>query len=153
MKFIFLFIATITLSFTGHATELKGIVKSEDGKPLTGVQIRTYAPAGPANILGTQVATSTQRYEVVTNSDGSFSIPSHGQLIYFHRADLRPLSKIVALAITHLEVTMEQGNRTLWKVPACSSAEKSTRIGIGFMVKVPENVMVKKEDKRFEDGG
>lgn len=153
MKFIFIFISTIVLSSIGNATELSGVVKSEDGKPLVGVQILTYAPAGPANILGMQVPTSTKRYEVATNRDGSFSIPSHGQLIYFHRADLRPLTKIVALAISRLEVTMEAGNRTLWEVPACSPTDKSTRVGIGFMVKVPKNVMVRKDDKRFEDGG
>lgn len=153
MKLIIVLLATIALSSTVRATELKGVVKSEVGKPLAGVQILTYASAGPANILGMEVASSTKRYEVVTSADGSFSIPSHGQLIYFHRIDLRPLTKIVDLAIDHLEVIMEEGSRTLWKVPACSATDKSSRTGIGFMVKIPDNVMVKKEDKRFEEGG
>ena len=153
MKLILLLIATIGLSSTGNATELSGVIKSEDGKPLSGVQILTYAPAGPAEILGMRVATSTKRYEVVTNSDGLFSIPSHGELVYFHRTDLRPLTKIVALSMNHIEVTMEEGASTLWKVPACSPKEKSSRVGIGFMVTVPENVMFKKDEKRFEDGG
>jgi len=88
MKLILLLIATIGLSSTGNATELSGVIKSEDGKPLSGVQILTYAPAGPADILDMHVNTSTKRYEVSTKPDGSFSIPSHGQLVYFHRADL-----------------------------------------------------------------
>jgi hypothetical protein len=153
MKLIFLFIAIISLSSRGTATEISGVVKSEDGKPLSGVQILTYAPAGPADILGMHVTTSTQRYEVSTKPDGSFSIPSHGQLVYFHRADLRPLTKIVDLATKRIEVMMEEVTRTLWKVPACSATNKSNRVGVGFMVTVPENVMVKKDDGRFEDGG
>src|SRR5258705_4560110 len=153
MKFIFLLFATIGLGLTGTATELSGVVKSEDGKPLSGVQILTYAPAGPADILGMHVETSTKRYEVSTRSDGSFSIPSHRQFVYFHRADLRPLTKIVDLAIKQIQVTMEEGSRTLWKIPACSPTDKSTRVGIGFMLTVPKNMMVKKDEKRFEDGG
>jgi hypothetical protein len=54
MKLVFLLLATISLSSQGNATEFTGVVKSEDGKPLSGVQILTYAPAGPANILGMQ---------------------------------------------------------------------------------------------------
>src|SRR5438132_4333270 len=153
MKLIFLLIATIGLGSTGNATELSGVVKSEDGKPLSGVQIRTYAPAGSAEILGMQMPTSSKRYEVATDSKGFFRIPSHGQLVYFHRADLRPLTKIIDLSIKHIDVTMEAGARTLWKVPACSLTDKSTRVGIGFMVAVPENVLVKKDDGHFEDGG
>ena len=95
MKLILLLLTTISLSSTGGATEINGVVKSEAGKPLAGVQILTYAPAGPANIVGIEVTSSTKRYEVVTSADGSFKIPSHGQLICFHRADLRPLTKIV----------------------------------------------------------
>ena len=153
MKFIILVFATIGLSLTGNATELSGVVRSEDGKPLSGVEILTYAPAGPANILGMRVETSTKRYEVSTRADGSFSIPSHGRLVYFHRADLRPLTKIVDLATKQIEVTMEVGSRTLWKITACSPSDKSTRIGIGFMITPHENVTVKKNDGRFEDGG
>lgn len=42
MKFIFVLFALIGLGLTGNATELSGVVKSEDGKPLPGVQILTY---------------------------------------------------------------------------------------------------------------
>lgn len=153
MKLILLLLATIALSSTGRATEISGVVKSTAGKPLAGVQIFTYAPAGSGKIVGIEVTSSTKRYEVVTSVDGSFTIPSHGQLIYFHRADLRPLTKIVDLAINQLEVIMEEGSRTLWEVPGCSATDKSSRVGIGFMVKIPDNVMVKKDDKRFEEGG
>jgi hypothetical protein len=46
MKLIFLLIAIIGLSSRGSATELSDVVKSEEGKPLSGVQILTYAPEG-----------------------------------------------------------------------------------------------------------
>jgi hypothetical protein len=53
---IVLLVAALCLSFSANAAELKGVVKSEDGKPLAGVEVLTYAPAGPAAILGRQVA-------------------------------------------------------------------------------------------------
>jgi hypothetical protein len=99
------------------------------------------------------MATSTKRYEVSTNSDGSFKIPAHGQLVYFHRADLRPITKIVDLAIEHIEVSMEDGTRTLWRIPSCSPRDRAARVGIGFMIAPPDNIMVKKDEKRFEEGG
>lgn len=153
MRLILLLSALISLSTTTRAFELRGVVKSDDGKPLAGVEIKTYAPAGPAKILGRQVESSTKLHEITTGADGSFRIPAHGRLVYFHRADLRPLTKIVELTATQLDVTMENGSRTLWKIPACSPDEKSKRVGVGFMVKVPENVMAKNAGDRFEEGG
>ena len=153
MRLLLLLSAIMSLSTTTSAFELRGVVKSEDGKPLAGVQIKTYAPAGPAKILGMQRESSTKLHEITTGADGSFRIPAHGRLVYFHRADLRPLTKLVELTDTQLDVTMEDGSRTLWKIPACSADEKSTRVGIGFKVKVPENVMVKNAADRFEEGG
>ncbi len=154
MKLILLIIVTIGISSISNAAEIVGVVKSEHGKPLSGVQILTYAPAvGSVEILGRQMPTSTKRYEVTTDANGFFKIASHGQLIYFHRADLRPLIKIIDFSLRHIDVTMEEGARTLWNVPACSITDKSNRVGIGFMVTVPENVIVKKDEGRFEDGG
>jgi hypothetical protein len=61
---------------------------------------------------------------------------------------------IVDLTATHLDVRMENGARSLWEIPACSSIpDKSKRVGVGFMVAVPDSVMVKKDDGRFEEGG
>jgi hypothetical protein len=119
-----------------------------------GVKILTYAPAAGSIELGDrQLSTSSQRYEVVTDSHGCFKIPSHGRLLFFHRADLRPLTKIVDLTLERLDVIMEDGARTDWQLPPCSNSDKSSRIGVGFMVAVPENVMVQKDEGRFEGGG
>ena len=153
LKFLLLFVATIALSSTIKATEITGVVKSHDGKPLSGVQITTDAPAGPANILGMQVAKSIKQYEVTTDAAGGFKLPSHGRVIYFHRDDLEPLTVVVALTLARIDVTMQDGSRTVWKIPACSATDKSTRVGVGFMVTAPVNVVVKKDTGRFEDGG
>jgi len=153
MRLILLLIATIILSSTANAVELTGIVKSEDGKPLAGVEISTYAPAGPGKVLGIQAAETSKHYEVKTDASGAFKLPSHGRIIHFHRADLRPLTKIVELTLPQLEVTMEDGSKTLWKIPACSATDKSARVGVGFMVTAPANVMAKKDTERFEEGG
>ncbi len=151
MKLPLILIAIVTLNATS-ASGLTGSVKSEAGKPLAGVEILTYAPAGPATILGRQVQSSSKRYEVKTAADGTFSIPSHGQFVFFHRADLRPLTKMIELTATHVEITMEDGGKSVWNVPACSAEDKRTRYGVGFMVKAPENVISKKQE-RFEQGG
>ena len=153
VKLILLISALLSLSTTARAFELKGTVKSEHGKPLAGVQISTYAPAGPAKILGIQVQSSTKHYQITTGADGSFKLPGLGRLVYFHRGDLRPLTKIIELTATQLDIIMEDGSRSLWKIPACSAREKSSRVGVGFMVNVPKSVIVKDAKDRFEDGG
>ncbi len=141
------------LASSAKAVELSGVVKSEDGKPLSGVQILTYAPLEEkAESLGTQM--STKRHETTTDSNGFFKLPSHGRVVHFKRQDLRPLTKILDLSVKQIQVTMEDGARSLWKIPSCSSVpDKSKRVGIGFMVIVPENIMVRKDEERFENGG
>lgn len=154
LKQIILVASICGLSSIAGAVELTGVVKSEDGKPLAGVQIKTYAPeAGSIAFPADRTPTSTKRYEATTDSNGFFRLPSHGQLVYFHRDDLRPLTRIVDLSTKHIDVTMEDNARTLWKVPPCSPGDKSNRAGIGFMIEVPANVMVKKDEQRFQDGG
>ena len=153
MKVILLLITTVVLTSTSSAAEIKGVVKSEDGKPLAGVEIKTDAPAGPAKILGIQVAESTKGYEAKTDLSGAFELPAHGRVIYFYRDDLRPLALVVALGLRQIEVTMEEGSGSLWKIPACTAHDKASRIGVGFMVTASEKVMVRKDTDRFEDGG
>jgi len=152
-KFLLLIAIDFCLLFSAKAGELNGIVKSEEGKPLAGVQILTYALLDEkAEFLGMQM--TMKRYEATTDLNGFFKLPSHGQIVYFKRQDLRPLTKILNLSAKQIEVMMEDGARSLWKIPSCSSvSDKSKRIGIGFMIIVPENVMVRKDNGHFEDGG
>lgn len=152
-NYLLLIVMGLCLASSAKAVELSGIVKSEDGKPLSGVRILTYAPLDEKpESLGLQM--STKRHQTTTDSKGFFKLPSHGRVIHFKRQDLRPLTKILDISAKHVEVTMEDGARTLWGIPSCSSvSDKSKRVGIGFMVIVPENVMVRKDNGRFEDGG
>jgi hypothetical protein len=148
----FLFGFSFCSAMSARALELTGAVKSESGKPLNGVKVLTYAPTnGGRELLGTTL--TTQRYEVTTDQNGYFRLPSHGRLVYFKRDDLRPLTKILDLSASRIEVTMEEGAQSLWKIPLCSSlADNSQRFGIGFRILVPENMLVKKATQ-FENGG
>lgn len=150
---LLLIVMGFCLAYSAKAVELSGVVKSEEGKPLGGVQILTYAPLEEkSEFLGMPM--TTKRHETMTDSNGLFKLPSHGRLVYFKRQDLRPLTKILDLSAKKIEVMMEDGARSLWKMPSCSSvSDKSKRTGIGFMVIVPENVMVRKDNGRFEEGG
>src|SRR4030095_6653927 len=135
-----------------NASELSGVVKSESGRLLAGVKVLTYAPLPEKrDLLGATL--TTQRYETATDKNGFFRLPSHGRLVYFRRDDLRPLTKTLGLSATRIEVTMEEGAPTLWRIPSCSLvADSSQRIGIAFKVLVPENILVKKATQ-FENGG
>jgi hypothetical protein len=153
LKFILLLVATVLLNSTVTAAEITGVVKSADGKPLSGVQVKTNAPAGPAKILGREVSESIKQLETTTDASGAFKLAGHGRVIHFHRDDLRPLSVVTALGLQSIKVTMEDGNGTLWKTPACSATDKATKVGVGFMMTPAANVMVRKDTGRFEDGG
>src|SRR4030095_6198482 len=140
-------ILTFTLTTVANAAELNGVVKSATGAPLRGVQILTYAPhAGTIDLGSMTLPASSKRYEVTTDANGKFKIPSHGKVIFFYRDDLRPLSKIVELSVMQLYVVMEDGAKSLWKVPSCSASDKASRVGVGFMMIVPKDVLVKKDN-------
>ncbi len=148
----FLICSSCCSAMSGRAMELTGAVKSESGKPLNGVKVLTYAPSNEGRkLLGATLM--TQRYEVTTDQNGFFRLPSHGRLVYFRRDDLRPLTKTLGLSVSRIKVTMEEGAQSLWKIPLCSSLEdNSQRFGLGFRILVPENMLVKKATQ-FENGG
>ena len=157
VKIIGLVLILIAVGFSSvsaiEPAELSGLIKSRDGKPLAGVKVFTYAPEkGKIEPLGLQ--TAARLYETESDPQGFFKLPSHGRVVHFRGKDLRPLTKILDLAVTRIDVTMEDGATSLWKIPACSALlDRQERVGIGFRVVVPANVMVKKDDGRFEDGG
>ena len=158
MKSLILLLVVVTTAVAQdtlvNPVELTGIVKSETGAPLEGVNVLTYAPYSGTMKLGSmRLPATTKRFEVTTDANGRFKFPSHGRMIYFSRADLRPLTKVVDLSLTQLDVTMEDGSKSLWKIPPCSASDKANRVGIGFMVTVPKGVLFKKDNKNFEEGG
>lgn len=153
-RILHVLIATLLVAVVANAAELIGVVKSSSGAPLAGVKILTHAPeTGTMNIGKMQLPVSSHMYEVTTDANGAFKIPSHGEVVFFDRVDLRPLTKIIDLSATKIEVTMEDGSASLWKIPACSADDKSKRVGVGFMFDVPENVLTRQDDGRFEQGG
>ena len=145
--FIFFSIVFCGLCFVcaAYAVPLTGYVKSKTGTPLSGVEVLTYAPLIETN-PSANIPPGTQKYSVKTDADGFFSLPNHGQLIYFRNQSLRPLSKAIELKAKELTVNMEDAAESLWKVPLCSSiSDKSKREGQLFKLLLPENIILKKQ--------
>lgn len=151
IKILFSFFSIVLfclcLASTTNAVQLTGYVKSKTGKPLSGVEVLTYAPLIEKN-PSANIPKGTQRYSVKTDVNGFFSFPNHGQVIHFRNQNLRPLSKVVDLKAKELSVIMEDVNESLWKVPLCSSiSDKSKREGQLFKLLLPENIILKKQEE------
>src|SRR5436853_3893926 len=117
----FTFIATLYLAVNSSAAEIKGTVKSASGKPLSEVLI---FPNRSLNDIAE------------TDSNGHFSLPSHGRVISFRCAGYRPLIGIVDEATTNLSVVLEEAAATEWLIPACSRIQDSGR-RVGFSLRLP----------------
>jgi len=137
--------ALISIGFqlSAVATPLSGIIKSEKGQPIPKVKVLTYAPLQKqTKFLGMNM--TTQRYEVVSNEKGFFHLPDHGRVVYFTHPAQRPVTKILPLSATTIEVVMEGAAATLWKVPQCNADSDKARTGLAFKVFAPDEVLVKK---------
>lgn len=127
-------------ALSAHATELSGVVKSETGKPLSGVRVYSDAP-----MSGARTEDGFKTVEAITDRTGAFKLPGHGRIVYFKRQDLRPLTKVVALSSKRLDVAMVDAASSTWKVPLCSDvSDKAQRVGFNFMVNVLDGVITKK---------
>jgi hypothetical protein len=126
------------------ATPLSGVIKSPNGQPIPKVKVLTFAPLeSQTKSLGVNM--TTHCYEVVSDATGFFRLPDHGSVVYFTHADQqRPVTKILPLTATNIEVVMEDAATTLWKVPLCKANSGEARTGVAFKVVVPDNVLVKK---------
>ncbi len=121
-----------------HAAVLNGTIRGESGEPLAGVRVLSYAP-----VPGT--ANGSRRMEAMTDRNGRFTLRDHGRVIYFRRDNLRPVSKIVDLSATRVEATIESIERSVWRVPACSTiAGGARRVGMNFKFLVPEEILVRR---------
>ena len=119
------------------ATPLSGVIKSVNGQPIPKVKVLTFAPL--------HSPTTTRGYEAISDEKGSFHLPDHGRIIYFtHSAEHHPVTKILPLSATRVQVVMEEAATTLWKVPLCKGTKDETRPGVAFKVIVAEGVVVKK---------
>lgn len=153
MKTIFstslLVIMGLAVELCAGATPLSGVIKSPTGQPIAKVKVLTFAPLEKqTKFLGVNM--STQRYEVLSDDKGSFRLPDHGRIVYFtHAEKQRPVTKILPLTVTNIEVVMEDAATTLWKVPLCKATSDETRPGVAFKLVVSDNILVKKS-VRFE---
>jgi len=138
-------LAFISVGFqvSAGATPLSGIIKSEKGQPIPKVKVLTEAPLQKqTKFLGMNM--TTQRYEVISDQKGFFRLPDHGRVVYFTHPARRPVTKILPLSATTIEVVMEAAAATLWKVPQCNADSDKARTGIAFKVFAPDEVLVKK---------
>jgi hypothetical protein len=127
-----------------NATPLTGVIKSINGQPIAKVKVLTFAPLGnPTKVMGVQMG--AQRFEVTSDEQGVFRLPDHGRVVYFTLAQQqRPVTKILSLTATNIQVVMEEAAPTLWKIPLCKATADETRSGVAFKVVASDNVLVKK---------
>ena len=135
---------SLWLPLSAHAAGLRGTVKSEKGDPLANVQILTYAPLRQKEkFLGMQM--TTKRHETTTDENGRFTLPDHGQIVYFKRHDLIPVTKILKLSATLAEIVMKDASSTTREIPACSAVPNpALRVGLVFKVAPTEDVLTRK---------
>jgi len=134
----------LALELCAGATPISGVIKSVNGQPIPKVKVLTFAPLqSPTTSMG--LSMTTKRYEAISDQKGFFRLPDHGRIIYFtHSAEHRPVTKILPLSATTIQVVMEEAATTLWKVPLCKSTSDKTRNGVAFKVIAPDGVLVKK---------
>jgi hypothetical protein len=126
------------------ATPLSGVIRSPNGQRMPRVKVLTFAPLMRQTKFP-DANMSTQRYEVMSDDKGFFRLPDHGRVVYFtHAEQQRPVTKILPLTATNIEVAMEDAAPTRWKVPLCKATSGEARNGVAFKVVVPDYVLVKK---------
>ncbi len=126
------------------ATPLTGVIKSVNGQAIPKVRVLTFAPLQiQTKLMGVNM--STHRYEVRSDEKGFFRLQDHGRIVYFtHAEQHRPVTKILPLTATNVQVVMEAAALTLWKVPLCKANSDETQPGVAFKVVVPHDVLVRK---------
>jgi hypothetical protein len=126
------------------AMPLSGVIKSPNGKPIPKVKVLTYAPLErPTTSMG--IPMGAQRFEVTSDEQGAFRLPDHGPIIWFTLGQQqRPVTKVLPLAATSLDVVMEDVAATLWKMPPCNATANEPRTGVAFKVTASNDVLVKK---------
>ncbi|MBO0861691.1 MAG: hypothetical protein J2P21_25040 [Chloracidobacterium sp.] len=130
------------LSTTVCAVELKGIVKSATGVPLPDVEILTHTP-----LKGYPYPQGYKELETKTDKNGLFKLADHGPIVYFKREDLNPITKMLDLSVSQVEIVMRDASSTTWKIPSCSIVpDSSKRIGTYFKVAPPDDVPFRKRD-------
>lgn len=110
---------------------LTGTVRSTSGQPIAGVSVFTQRDS---------------RVQTKTDNNGLFFLPTHGRVIFFRHQDFKPLSKVLQMSQTSLDVILETKDHSEWIVPPCNSVESVGKKvkGIGSQFIVPKGVRVRK---------
>jgi hypothetical protein len=108
---------------------LNGIVVSENGTPIEGVEIFAWLKA-------------------TTNAEGRFNltnVPSKDSLVYFQKEGFRPKTLVVKTQTSSLKVVLEDDRKTAWFVPACSAADAKNSHGNSWLrFSWPKNAKVRR---------
>lgn len=132
-----------TVSLIAHSTPLRGSVKSENGTPIAHVQIVTNITTtmGP----GLSVSGSSSK-EVITETDtqGRFSLPNHGRVIWFKQKDINPITKVVDLSLSELDIVAKDAASRTRDIPQCSGVKRAaSRVGSPFKVESHDGVIAR----------
>jgi hypothetical protein len=118
------------LSMLASATELTGTVRSRSGKALANVSITSQC----------EPCVQTK-----TDANGFFSLPAHGSVVFFRYAGYRPLSKIFDSKTTTVEIALEEGAESEWRVPSSQNLSRTERyIGDESKLVVPRRMILRK---------
>ena len=128
MKVLFLAIAvTIAVQAGSFAQQLSGSVRSSSGQPLAHVYI---FPDRSLNHIAE------------TDDNGTFTVRQFETVIAFRRDGFRPLTKIIDLTTTKLDIVLEDAASSEWTVPRCNDARD--RIGFALRLRVPKGAIGRK---------
>jgi len=103
---------------------LSGTAVTSDGKPAIGVRV----------INETGGCCQPQVQEATTDANGRFAFDDAGQVLHFHRDDLRPLTVVAKQGDRAVHVVLDQSKATDWIVPDCTAADDKEK-RVGFIAK------------------
>lgn len=113
--------------------DVRGVVKTASGKPLAGVSVW---------------AVSWNPTE--TGNDGRFTLAGDftrfswdpARVIHFSKAGYKPVTRFFDSESAHLDVTMEEGEHTLWIPRNCATSP--SKVGYRMKFDVPKKVAIRR---------
>ncbi|MCW5967859.1 MAG: carboxypeptidase regulatory-like domain-containing protein [Blastocatellales bacterium] len=122
LVFVNLLIIMHLISLSG--AELKGVVRSDSGQPLEGVQVYSRADNQYASV---------DNFLTTTDRNGAYVLPVHGRVVFFKAPGFKPVVKVIELDELTLNIMLVSESRSAWQVPACAENNfQSTHPGAKF---------------------
>lgn len=122
----------VCFSVTNFSTELTGIVRSPNGKPLPGISIysRLSSEIVPGDDLG------DQPFRTRTDSNGSFRLTKFGRVIFFRGRGFTPYARILTTSESEIAVVLSESTRSSWTPNTCDASKSKTPY-LGTVLKIP----------------